>query len=171
MIKSNRAAILLAALSLACEGVAQAPATAGSAHGRECTVERVSDGDTIRCSGERVRLLLLDAPEQGQGDPGLRARLALEELIPVGSRVRLELDVEERDQYDRVLAHVRRADGVWVNREMVRRGYALVVVFQPNVRGVEELRAAADSARREGAGRWGADGFDCEPREFKRGEC
>lgn len=160
---------LVAAALLACDGGAGQSASPRAAH--ECTVERVSDGDTIRCSGQRVRLLLIDAPEQAQGDLGLRARLALEELLPVGSRVALEVDVEPRDPYDRVLAHVRRADGTWANREMVRRGYAVVLVYPPNVRYVDALRAAADSARRESAGLWAEDGFRCEPREFRRGDC
>jgi len=85
--------------------------------------------------------------------------------------VRLEFDVERRDRYGRLLAHLRRGDGVWVNHAMVRGGYAVVLVYPPNVRGVEVLREAAVAARDESAGLWAEGGFECEPREFRRGRC
>jgi micrococcal nuclease len=137
-----------------------------------CTVRRVVDGDTVRCtSGERVRLLLIDAPEMGQEELGLRSRLALEALVPAGTVVRLELDVHERDRWGRLLAHLHTADGVWVNREMVARGYAVVLVFPPNVRHVEALRAAMAEARRERRGLWAEGGFACRPADRRRGRC
>lgn len=136
-----------------------------------CAVARIVDGDTFVCrSGVRVRLLLIDAPETSQGSFGLRSRLALEELVPEGTVVSLEYDVQPRDRYGRALAHVY-ADSVWVNRAMVRRGYALVSVYPPNVRGVETLRAAADSARTEEVGLWRLDGFRCQPVDYRRGLC
>lgn len=136
-----------------------------------CVVGRVVDGDTFVCSsGVRVRLLLIDAPETTQGNLGLRAKLALEELLPAGGSVRLEYDVQVRDRYGRALAHVH-VDSLWINRQLVRRGYALVSVFPPNVRGVEALRAAADSARTENAGLWRMGGFDCTPAQHRRRGC
>lgn len=137
----------------------------------QCAVQRIIDGDTFVCtSGVHVRLLLIDAPESSQDDLGLRAKLALEELIPSGSQVHLEYDLQVRDRYGRLLAHVR-TDSVWVNRSMVRMGYALVSVYPPNVRRVESLRAAADSARTEEAGLWRLNGFRCTPAEHRRGGC
>jgi micrococcal nuclease len=85
--------------------------------------------------------------------------------------VRLEGDVRGRDRYGRLLAHVHAEDGVWVNREMVRRGYAVVAVYPPNVRYVEEFRAELDSARRAGRGLWAVGGFACEPADRRRGRC
>lgn len=136
-----------------------------------CAVARIVDGDTFVCRcGFRVRLLLIDAPETSQGSFGLRSTLALEELVPGGTVVTLRYDVQPRDRYGRALAHVY-TDSVWVNRAMVRRGYALVSVYPPNVRGVEALRAAADSARTEEAGLWRLEGFRCRPGEYRRGLC
>ena len=136
-----------------------------------CQVARIIDGDTFACaSGVRVRLLLIDAPETSQESFGLRAKLALEELVPEGSAVRLRYNVQKVDRYGRALAHVY-SDGTWVNRVLLRTGYALVTVYPPNVRGVETLRAAADSARQESAGLWRLDGFTCTPAEHRRREC
>jgi micrococcal nuclease len=136
-----------------------------------CTIARITDGDTVVCEGgERVRLLLVDAPESRQQDYGLRAKLALEEMAPAGTSLRLEMDVQPRDRYGRVLAHLY-AGELWINREMVRRGYALVSVYPPNVEGIEQIRAAADSARAEAVGLWREGGFDCAPARFRRGRC
>lgn len=137
-----------------------------------CVVERVVDGDTLDCrGGVRVRLLLVDAPEMAQSDLGLRALLALEELVARGTEATLWLDVQERDRYGRVLAHVYRRDGVWVNHRLVRSGYAVPLVYPPNVWGVERIREAVREAQREGAGLWEERGFDCAPADFRRGRC
>lgn len=134
-----------------------------------CLVARIIDGDTFACaSGARVRLLLIDAPETSQGSLGLRSKLALEELIPEGEAVRLRYDVQQLDRYGGALAHVY-CDGTWVNRVLVRTGYAVVSVYPPNVRGVEALRAAADSARQESAGSGGWRGSDARLRSIDVG--
>lgn len=60
----------------------------------------VTDGDTIRCGAERVRLAALDCPELAQPG-GLTAKVALDRLI--GSHpVRLERT--GRDRYGRTVA-------------------------------------------------------------------
>lgn len=78
-----------------------------------CTV---TDGDTIRCSGERVRLLGIDAPEllghcqRGRvcapGDPYASSR-SLEEAL-VGE---LSIDRVSEDRYGRTLARVAGSKG------------------------------------------------------------
>lgn len=151
-------------------GAAKAlPARSG---GSSCLVAGITDGDTLRCKdGTRVRLLLIDTPEKNQDDFGLRAKLALEELVPAGSSVRLEFDVQKTDRYGRTLAHVHAPNGAWVNLELVRRGYALVGVYPPNVRYVEQFREVAAEARAAGRGLWGLGGFDCSPADYRRGRC
>lgn len=137
-----------------------------------CVVERVADGDTVDCvGGVRVRLLHIDAPEESQADLGLRARLALEEVLPPGDSALVELDVRERDPYGRVLAHLHTRRGGWINRDLVRRGYAVPLVIAPNVRRAEVIRTAADSARGEGRGLWEVGGFECLPVDFRAGQC
>jgi endonuclease YncB( thermonuclease family) len=47
----------------------------------------VSHGDIVVCEGStRERLLLIDTPEVLQRPFGLQAKVALERLLPVGSR-------------------------------------------------------------------------------------
>lgn len=169
--------LALAALS-ACQGAAQElparqaapiqPTPGGSA---ECIVARVVDGDTLVCDGGvRVRLTLIDTPELAQQPYGDSARALVASLTPVGSRVRLEFDVGVFDRYRRVLAYVY-ADSLFVNREIVRRGMGVVSVHPPNVRMLDEIRAAADSARAERLGLWADTVEWCVPSDFRAGRC
>lgn len=137
-----------------------------------CTVTAVSDGDSLRCAEVgRVRLLLIDAPELDQGEWGTRARAALAGFLPVGSKARLELDVRHRDQYNRVLAYVYREDGMQVNELMVHRGFAEVVSYAPNVRHLDAIRAAKESAQRAARGLWSTEAFACAPKDHRAGRC
>jgi micrococcal nuclease len=126
------------------------PASGSDHRGLECVVAQdgIRDGDTLRCEdGPRVRLLMIDAPELGQGASGEAAIDALRALAPTGTRVRLETDVRERDPYERILAYVWLPDGRMVNEEMARSGYAVALVYPPNVRHADRIRAAVRQAR------------------------
>ena len=125
-------------------------------------VERVVDGDTIivELDGERerVRLLRIDTPElahDGEGAECLAdaSRIALEGLLPAGATVQLAEDVEQRDRFGRLLAHVW-IDGTWVNGAMLRDGWANLVTFPPNVAYDAEVRAAMDAAVETRVGLW-----------------
>src|SRR5205085_3089746 len=113
------ALVALAGLVTGCDRAGARPDRAGAA-----TVARVVDGDTIvvHLGGrtETVRLLGIDTPETV--DPrkpvqcfGTEASHRTKELLPPGTGVRLERDVEARDIYGRLLAYVRRDDGTFVN--------------------------------------------------------
>ena len=144
------------------------------AGGLACVVARdgIRDGDTLRCTdGQRVRLLMIDAPELGQGASGEAAGEALRALAPPGTRVRLETDVRERDRFERILAYAWLPDGRMVNEEMARSGYAVALVYPPNVRHADRIRAAVRQAREARRGLWAEGGFDCEPREWRAGRC
>jgi micrococcal nuclease len=91
-------------------------------------------------------------------------------MLPPGSTVDLEPDVTPRDQYRRVLAYLW-LDGRMLNWEMVRQGWAVPIVFPPNVQYVAALRAARDLARRERRGLWSVDGFRCEPAAHRAAKC
>jgi micrococcal nuclease len=71
--------------------------------------------------------------------------------------VELEGDVEARDQYGRRLAYVL-LDGERFNDELLRRGYARLLVIRPNVAHARELLGDELDARRRGAGLWRACG-------------
>jgi micrococcal nuclease len=131
----------------------------------DAVVERVVDGDTIDVDidghEERVRLIGIDTPETKDEDApvqcyGPEASALTELLLPPGTAVRLERDVEARDDYGRLLAYVHRADGLFVNLELARQGAATVLSIRPNTAYAEVIARAVDEARRAGRGLWGA---------------
>ena len=165
-------ALALALIAAGCRGAARAPAdrSLGPGQGR---VSRVVDGDTIvvdlASGSEKVRLLGIDTPEtKSPTKPvqcfGAEASARTAELLPVGTPVRLERDVEARDAYGRLLAYVyRAADGLFVNRSLVADGYADLLTYRPNVAHLDELTRAVDEARGRQAGLWGRCGGPGRP--------
>lgn len=117
-----------------------------------------------------MRLTGIDTPELDQGGLGRQSRDELPRLMPEGSDLRLEMDVQPVDRYGRTLADAWR-ESLMINREMVRRGWAMLYTVPPNVKHVESLRAAEDSARSDRTGHWAAQGFACLPARHRRGEC
>lgn len=137
-----------------------------------CVIARIVDGDTVWCSDRRkVRLLLIDSPERDQPPFGQAAARALERLIPVGAATELEYDLQRQDRYGRDLAYIHMGDGRIANEEILRAGYAVVSVYQPNVRYVERFRAAAAEAQVARRGLWATSAFDCLPSDHRRGRC
>jgi micrococcal nuclease len=128
-------------------------------------VIRVVDGDTIlvRIDGrrERVRYIGIDSPESvAPGRPvacyGHAASEENERLVG-GRTVTLTVDEERRDRYGRLLAYVRREpDGLFVNEELVRGGFASTLEVRPNVRYAGDFRDLEREARAQGRGLWGA---------------
>ena len=129
------------------------------------TVASVTDGDTIRVqlpSGvtERVRLIGIDTPEtvhpsRPVGCYGPEASDFTKGLLPIGTLVQLELDVQQRDRYGRLLAYVWIAEQN-VNVEIAAQGYALQLTIPPNVRYVDPIRDAVAAARENGRVLWSA---------------
>jgi micrococcal nuclease len=128
-------------------------------------VVRVVDGDTIvvRRNGaeERVRYIGIDTPESVKPNTPVQCYAkkasAENERLVAGRTVRLAGDAEARDRYGRTLAYVTRVDdGLFVNAELVRRGFATTLTIAPNVRFASRFAALARDARRTGRGLWGA---------------
>jgi micrococcal nuclease len=157
----RRLALLVALAAVAALGggaLLQRGESAGSAE--KARVQRVVDGDTVVLSGgERVRYIGVDTPESVK--PGTpvqcfaKAASHENERLVAGERVRLRYDAERRDRYGRLLAYVYRArDGLFVNAELVRLGFATTLTIPPNVAHATEFRRLARSARARGRGLW-----------------
>jgi len=137
-----------------------------------CTITRIADGDSVTCDPlGRVRMLLIDAPELSDGKLGREARDELKDIMPVGTEVIAETDVSVTDQYGRVLAYLFLPNGAMANERMAEHGYATTLVYPPNVKYVERIRAAVGSARKAKRGLWAEGGFDCAPRDYRAGRC
>jgi len=124
-------------------------------------VKRVIDGDTFELeNGKRVRLLGINAPERGQKCFEESAN-KLKELIE-GKIVKLEKDVNDEDQYGRLLRYVFVND-TFINLILVKEGYANVYILGNNRKYEKELRDAENYARENHIGcLWQISNLSCK---------
>lgn len=109
-------------------------------------VAAVEGGGVLRLDdGRRVRPALLEARADLRG--AVAALLA-------GRAVTLRWPEERHDRHGRLVAHVVRDDGLWLQRALVEAGAARVVTFADERAEAAALLAAEDAARRAGRGLW-----------------
>lgn len=130
------------------------------------TVQHVVDGDTIDISiggkTERVRLIGINTPETKHPTKGVEcfgpeASAYTEQLLPKGTALRVERDIEARDKYGRLLLYVYIAsNNVFVNLDLVMNGYARPMVFEPNTAHKADFAQAATQAELRNVGLWQA---------------
>lgn len=135
-----------------------------------CTVTKIVDGDTFECREQgKIRPIGFDTPERGEAYFAA-ATAALSSLIPVGTVVQLEYDVDSRDRYDRVLAYVW-SGRLMVNWAMVRQGWARVYRGGRTVRYRSAFEDAERRARAEGRGLWPLGGLGYRPNDRRAKRC
>jgi micrococcal nuclease len=163
LLKSASVAIAAALALTACTTNSSQQASNSSQRpaSDEATVSRVIDGDTFVATtseGEKtIRLLNVDTPETKDPNApveclGPEATTALEQLIPVGSVVRLELDVEPTDKYGRTLAGVFDSSGTLINAEVARQGMGVPMLIEPNRKFYPAVEEAFEQARTRAVG-------------------
>ena len=133
-----------------------------SAANPQVRVLEAIDGDTIVVElpddgTDTVRLLGIDTPETHHPTKGVECfgpeAAAYTTRRLTGRVVRLEPDVEARDLYGRRLAYVV-VDGRRFDDELLRGGYARLLVIDPNRAHARALLAAELDARRHRRGLW-----------------
>lgn len=141
-------------------------------------LQRVVDGDTIviktnpQAKNTNVRLLNIDTPETNyeglsQGKLAEDAKVFLSDLLPVGSRVLLELGPEEKDMYGRTLAIVFHS-GQDINKAMLRSGLAIPYIIHPNSLNSDAYLLESEKARSEKLGIYDPDETTEIPYEWRR---
>jgi micrococcal nuclease len=127
-----------------------------SASRDEARVTRVVDGDSIEADINGVpfdvRYIGMDAPEMDTDAFAEDARAANLKLVG-GKIVVLIRDQAEADRFGRLLRYVL-ADGIFVNRELVRLGLARAGSYPPNTTCDSELQAAQTEALLAKRGLW-----------------
>jgi endonuclease YncB( thermonuclease family) len=122
-------------------------------------VYQIIDGDTFKLKdGRVVRLIGINAPDDGQYYFE-ESKNKLKELIH-GKKVRLEKDIEEKDNFGRLLKYVF-VDNIFVNLELVKNGYAHVLTIYPNVKYLNQLKEAETKAKEKNLGIWKKPYFNC----------
>ncbi len=132
------------------------------------SVRHVIDGDTLVLkNGEKVRLIGINTPEveshytraEAGGEAArdwLRKKLGQAEIW-------LEYDAEQRDKYDRRLAHVFLPSGEYLNASLLEQGLAMLTLTPPNLRYSKTLIAAQQQAETAATGIWQRPEFQPKP--------
>jgi len=120
-------------------------------------VVRVVDGDTIVVVGEdysgKVRVIGVDAPEvSGEECYSGEAKARVEGWI-LGDYVNLVRDVDEFDDYGRLLAYVR-FDGGDLGVRLASGGFVRYMTVEPNTVMRDVLMSNVYSAKDDGRGLW-----------------
>jgi micrococcal nuclease len=164
MLRRARACLLLAgAVVPALAAGASLPP--GLEPGGSAVVAAAIDGDSLTLAdGRTVRMVGIQAPKLPKGRPNFAewpfaraAQAALSDLV-LGRTVTLQFGGTPQDRYGRVLAQLVRDDGLWVEGELIRRGFARVYTFPDNRAAAAEMLALEREARDERRGLW-ADPF------------
>ena len=128
----------------------------------KCEVIRVVDGDTIvvnyKGSEEKVRLIGIDTPESVHPNENKNTEEGIETSNYTKQRlegkiIEIELDVQERDKYGRILAYVY-IDGEMYNKELLKIGYAKIATYPPNIKYVDDFTEIQKQARKNKVGLW-----------------
>jgi micrococcal nuclease len=130
------------------------------------TVLKVIDGDTvdidIKGNTERVRLIGVNTPETKHPTKpiecfGPEASAYLTQLLPKGTHVRIERDIEARDRYGRMLLYLYRiSDNLFINLDLVSHGYGTPMSIEPNTFHRNDFVHAAALAETTNVGLWKA---------------
>jgi micrococcal nuclease len=117
---------------------------------------RLHDGRTVRLAGIRV-------PAESRGERSAErfageARAALRRLLD-GQMVTLAPAAATYDRYGRLVAHVERADGVWLQRALLARGLAQVQTRPGEAARAAEMLAIEHGARAARRGLWAEPAF------------
>ncbi len=134
--------------------------------GGEALVKAVVDGDTVLLESavmgaQQIRLVGIQAPKLPLGRKNFptwplaeESKKALENLA-LGKTVTLSFGGSDKDRYGRLLAHLHRPDGTWVQGEMLKKGMARVYSFADNRAVVGPMLALESEARAARRGIWG----------------
>lgn len=120
-------------------------------------VVAIVDGDTIKVQMDgkvySLRYIGIDTPEVGQVFAAEATQA--NSLLVAGKTVTLISDVSNVDRFGRLLRYVI-ADGVFVNYELVREGFAIAKRYPPDTACSAVFVSAQAQAQLYDAGRWAA---------------
>ena len=163
MARKGIAALLLGVVGFVAAAGVPTPGSAGPAADASTAwftlrgkVTRIVDGDTLHvrvgAKTEKVRLIGIDAPEQGACYAGQSA--ATLRTLAFNKRVKLTGDRTQsrRDRYKRLLAYVTLPNGTDAGRHMLLWGYAVLYETDPPFARYPAYSNAAAEASEAGAG-------------------
>ncbi len=143
-------------------------ATAPAAALPTATVLSIGHGDTLRVRQDgraiTIRLACIDAPETAQSPWGQQARHYLQQRLPIGRTV--SLDVKTTDRYGRTVAEV--ISDININLVLVEDGQAFAYRQYLGGCDAKEYLDAEYRAMRSRYGVWQVPGGITRPWEYRR---
>jgi endonuclease YncB( thermonuclease family) len=141
---------------------------ASQAQTDRATVLSIGDGDTIRVrqAGKALTVLLacIDAPETAQSPYGQQARTYLQQRLPIGREI--SLNIKTTDRYGRSVAEI--FSGVNINLALVEDGKAFAYRQYLSGCDAKAYLEAEDRASRARLGVWQVPGGITRPWDFRR---
>lgn len=154
--------LFVVCLGLPAQGLGQSDLMPGPT----ATIASVVDGDTVVLKtpvlgASQIRLVGIQAPKLTLGRknfptwPLAAAAKSLLEALVNGKPLTLSFGGANKDRHGRLLAHLHRPDGTWIQGEMLKRGMAGVYSFPDNRTAVADMLALEQAARKAKRGIWG----------------
>lgn len=113
--------------------------------GDRFVVVRIIDGDTMELQGgDRLRLLALDTPEEGELFYAEASQLTTR--LSLGRMAQIEFANRRRDKYGRLLGYLY-IDSLFVNKIVIDSGYGYVYLFRDNELHSEPVRRMLEAQR------------------------
>ncbi len=159
-------------------GIARDKCAQGEEIEKTGTVAGGVDGDTVhvktRSGTYSVRLLGIDTPEthfmgKSQGVWAEKASKAMQRMLPVGTKVKLEFGQTPCDSHGRALAQIFKGTkgNLHVNAEILKMGLAVNYCVAPEFRYCDEFSRYVENAIENGTGMY-ADPKVELPYDFRR---
>ncbi len=133
---------------------------------KQYLVSNVIDGDTLEVKSDskiiKIRMLGVDTPETV--DPrktvqcfGKEASDKTKELL-LNKNINIEIDKSQSvyDKYGRILAYVKREDGLFVNEYLIKEGYAHEYTFNIPYGYQKDFKKLEKEAKSKKLGLWGS---------------
>jgi endonuclease YncB( thermonuclease family) len=117
---------------------------------------RLSDGRAVRLAG--IRVPAVEAGPAGAEPFAGRARAELSRLLD-GQAIRLAPAEAPHDRYGRLVAHIERSDGLWLQGALLEQGLAQVQTRPGEAARAAEMLALEQAARAAGRGLWAEAAF------------
>lgn len=116
-------------------------------------LSRVIDGDTIDLSidGTIVPVRYIGANTPERDDPCYQDALNANRKLLQSGPLRLDTDATDKDRYGRLLRYVYAGD-LLVERELIRQGWAEVVLYRSDDKHYDEFLALEQAAAAQGLG-------------------
>jgi micrococcal nuclease len=124
------------------------------------------DGDTVKVKinnrEETIRMILVDTPETKHPSkpeqPFGKEASDFTKQILLNKNVDIELGIQERDKYGRLLAYIY-IEGKMFNKMLIEKGLARVAVYPPNTKYLDEFKKVEKKAKEQGIGIWSIENY------------